>query len=46
MGNSDDIADQITRRNDDYSVGIPRPNLELKHMPMICLYDNKHLMWS
>ena len=32
MGNSDDITDQIKGRNDDYLLGIPRANLELKHM--------------
>ena len=46
LGNSDDIAYQIARRNDDYSLGIPRGNLELKHMPIICSYHNKHLIWS
>ena len=46
LGNSDDIADQITRRNDDYSLGIPRANLELKHMSIMCSYDNMLLMWS
>ena len=46
LGNSDDIADQITGRNDDYSLGIPRANLELKHMSIICSYHNKHLIWS
>ena len=45
LGNSDDIADQITRRNEDYSLGIPRANLEMKHMPIICSYHNKHLIW-
>ena len=44
--NSDDEADPITGRNDDYSLGIPRANLELKHMSIICSYHNKHLMWS
>ena len=29
--NSDDIADQITERNNDNTLGIPRANLELKH---------------
>ena len=29
--NSDDIADQITGRNNDNTFGIPRANLELKH---------------
>ena len=42
--NSDDEADQITGRNDDYSLGIPRANLELEHMSIICPYHNKHLM--
>ena len=46
MGNSDDIADQTTRRNDDYLLGIPRANLEMKHMPIIYSYHNKHLIWS
>ena len=36
LGNSDDIADQITGRNDDYWPGIPRANLELKHMFILC----------
>ena len=31
LGTSDDIGDQITGRNDDYSLGIPRAKLELKH---------------
>ena len=43
LGNSDDIADQIIRRNSDHSLGIPRGNLDLKHIP-ICSYHNKHLM--
>ena len=30
LENSDDIADQITERNDDNVLGIPRANLELK----------------
>ena len=46
LGNSDDIADQTTRRNDDYLLGIPRANLEMKHMPIIYSYHNKHLIWS
>ena len=46
LGNSDDIADQITRRNGDYSLGIPRANLELEHMSIMCSYDNMLLMWS
>ena len=46
LGNSDDIAGQITRRNEDYLLGIPRANLDLKHMPIIFSYHNKHLMWS
>ena len=29
--NSNDIADQITERNNDNTLGIPRANLELKH---------------
>ena len=29
--NSDDIADQVTERNNDNTLGIPRANLELKH---------------
>ena len=45
MGNRDDTADQITRRNDDYLLGIPRANLELKHMSITCSYHNKHIMW-
>ena len=31
MGNKDNIADQITGQNNDYSSRIPRANLELKH---------------
>ena len=31
LGNSDDGADQITGRNNDNTLGIPRANLELKH---------------
>ena len=45
LGNSDDIADQITRRHDDY-FAIPRANLELKHMSIMCSCDNMLLMWS
>ena len=40
MGNSDGIADQITGQNDDYSLGIPRANLELKQMSIIDSYKN------
>ena len=29
--NSDNIADQITERNTDNTLGIPTANLELKH---------------
>ena len=36
MGNSDDIADQITGGNDDNALGIPRANLDLKHIFIIC----------
>ena len=36
LGNSDGIADQITGGNDDNTIGIPRANLELKHMFIIC----------
>ena len=36
LRNSKDIADQITGQNDDYWLGIPRGNLELKHMSIIC----------
>ena len=46
LGNSDDIANQITRRNEDYLLRIPRGNLELKHMPILCSCHDKHLMWS
>ena len=46
MGNSDDIAHQITGRNNDYSLGIPRANLELEHMSTICSNHNKHLTLS
>ena len=31
LGNSDDGADQITGRNNDNTLGIPRANLQLKH---------------
>ena len=34
LGNSDDIADQITGRNEDCSLGISRANLELKRAHM------------
>ena len=44
LGNSDDIADQITRLKDDYWLGIPRGNLELKHIPIIFSYRNKHFL--
>ena len=33
-------------RNSDYSLGIPRANLELEHISLICSYHNKHLIWS
>ena len=33
LGKSDDIADHITRRNDYYSLGIPRANFELNICP-------------
>ena len=46
LGNSDDIADQVTERNDDYSLGIRRANLELKHMSIICSCNSLLLMWS
>ena len=46
LGNRNNIADQITGQNDDYWLGIPRANLELKHVSIICSYHNKHLMWS
>ena len=46
LENSDDIADQITGQNDDYSLGIPRANLGLKHMSIICSYNNMLVMWS
>ena len=46
LGNSDDIADQITGRNNDYSLRISRANLELEHMSIICSYHNKHLIRS
>ena len=36
MGNTDDIADQITGRNGEYSLGIPIANLKLQHMFRIC----------
>ena len=45
-GNSEDIADQTTGQNDHSSLGIPRANLELKHMSIICSYHNILLMWS
>ena len=35
LGNSDDIANQITGRNDDNTLGIHRVNIELKRY--ICL---------
>ena len=35
LGNSNDIADQITGLNDNYSLGILRGNLELEHMSII-----------
>ena len=37
LGKSDDRADQKTGRNDDNTLGIPRANLELKHMFILCL---------
>ena len=36
LRNSNDIADQITGLNDDYWLRIPRGNLELKHMSIVC----------
>ena len=42
LGNSDDIADQITGQNEDYSLGIPGATLELKLMSIICSLH----MWS
>ena len=33
-------------RNNDYSLGIPRVNLELEHIYVICSYHKKHLIWS
>ena len=40
--------DQITGRNDDYSIGIPRANLELKHVSIIYShpYHNMLIKWS
>ena len=46
LGNSDDIADQITGRNEDYSLGISRANLVNKHMSITCSNYNMLLMWS
>ena len=46
MGNSDDIADQITGQNNYYSLGIPGADLKLKHMSIIGSYNNMLLMWS
>ena len=45
LGNSNDMGDQITGQNDDYSFGIPRSNLELEHLTIICSYNNMLLMW-
>ena len=36
LGNSDDRTDQKPGRNDDNILGIPRTNLELKHMFILC----------
>ena len=36
LENGDDIANQITRRNNDNTLGIPIANLKLKHMFIIC----------
>ena len=33
-------------RHDDYSNGIPRASLELKHMSIVCSYHNMIPMWS
>ena len=38
LGNSYDRVDQKTRRNDDNTLGVPTANLELKHMPILCLW--------
>ena len=46
LENSNDIADQIMGRSDDYSLGIPRPNLGLKHMSITCSCNNMLVMWS
>ena len=40
------MADQITGRNDDYLLGIPKANFELTHMSMISSYNTMLLMWS
>ena len=34
------MADQITGENDDNTLAIPRANLELKHMSIICSCHN------
>ena len=34
LGNSDDIADQVTERNHDYSLGIPRAETYVHNMFM------------
>ena len=38
LGNSDDRADQKTWQNDDNTLEIPRANLELKHMFILCSF--------
>ena len=36
LGNSEDITDQITGRNNNNTLEIPRANLELKHIYIVC----------
>ena len=44
MGNNDDIADEIKGRDKNYSLGIPRSNLELKLMSIIYSYHNMFMI--
>ena len=36
LENSDDGADQKMGRNNDNALGVPRANLEVKHMLILC----------
>ena len=47
LGNSDDIADQITVQNNGQSLRIPRANLELKHCHVFIIHwDSLEYSWN